>query len=382
MINPIILLECKNLIRMCAVLLVAISGAGCSLTPATPFTAEYHFNIVDCQPPMGTAQPHDRRAYDCATKLDETLRQRFNNARFARSGGGFVQVLTAGISSLFTGLGGANGLTAGTILSAVSAMMPQLGDVFEAKDRAEAYADGMQSIGIAIGTYLMTLAESQDGKINTTRLTTAGASLLDKAIGTRNVVQHRLAGLLPTTEDLRKSRGEFEKAERLSIIPKNDISFLPITVDKNQQPVEVQITNGVPTTASTSNAPVASVELTSSGNKAKIKVGTEEYGRATITIGTNSGASGTVFVRVEKQSFEIDKKAVNLSLKSNTPEKVTAAKGGDFESWTSSDPATVEVKSAGRGTEVNIFAKTLGAAVVTLTNKAGREAKVEVTVSD
>src|SRR5213592_4011599 len=50
-----------------------------------------------------------------AEEVKTTLRERMNNARVARTGGGVIQVLTAAVSAMFTGTTGASAVGTSTI---------------------------------------------------------------------------------------------------------------------------------------------------------------------------------------------------------------------------------------------------------------------------
>lgn len=212
-----------------AVLGLMSFGAGCVLKPAMPISPEYYLiGIADCKE---TDLISDLQIVQCASRVEEGLRQRYNNSRLARTEGGIIQVLTAGVSSMLTGIAGANGLTAGTILSGISAMMPEVSNVIEAKDRAEAYSDGMKSIGTAFSVYRTSIAESHEGTVDSTKITPAGATLYTTLRSAISVVESRLAGLLPTTKELMQARSELERFERVEVIP-SELSLPPLDPKK------------------------------------------------------------------------------------------------------------------------------------------------------
>jgi hypothetical protein len=297
------------------VLALMICGTGCSFTPtAFPFkTAEYYLiNLSECKE---TDLENDKQIVRCASQVEEILRQRYNNARVARSGGGLIQVITAGASSLITGLGGANGLTAGTILSGISAMMPEVSNVIEAKDRAEAYADGMKSIGTALGVYRMSIVESNDGAMNSFRMTTAGATLYVTLRAAISVVESRLANLLPSTEDLKKARSELDRFEKVEVIP----SSLTLTPTGK---ATLTIVNGGQVRAASGNNSIATVteDATSGGTKFNVAATGANCQTTTVALANTTGGRESVIVRIENDSsFVFSTKQIVLKSGATSP---------------------------------------------------------------
>ncbi|MDP6560019.1 MAG: hypothetical protein QF619_07885 [Candidatus Binatia bacterium] len=59
-----------------------------------------------------------------AVLINTKLRERFNNASSAKSSEGFIQVVTAAVSSLLTGTSGAYAVSASMILPGTNAIIP------------------------------------------------------------------------------------------------------------------------------------------------------------------------------------------------------------------------------------------------------------------
>src|SRR5262245_22469525 len=114
-----LLLAYKHFHYRCGLLLFIIASTGCVLTPSTPVATPQYY-LIDLPECKETELSNDLRIVACASRVEEGLRQRYNNARLARTQGGLLQVITAGASSLITGLGGPNGVTAGSILAGIS----------------------------------------------------------------------------------------------------------------------------------------------------------------------------------------------------------------------------------------------------------------------
>jgi hypothetical protein len=239
-----------------------------------------------------------------AEEVKTTLRERMNNARLARTGGGVIQVLTAAISAMFTGTTGASALGTSTILSGVSAIMPELSGVIGAKERAEAYAEGAQAIEDAQALYLKEIAEVEaknntpptSGDGNTPKLTPAGAKLYETTVAAIHVVEKALTGQIPTLAELQRMR---QDANKIEVVP-------PKVTLRPGDKTTVQVSRGGPLTAFASeNDTIASVKLTNV-NTAEITAEAEKDMKkseetTTITFANDRGGSTTIVVTVKKQ---------------------------------------------------------------------------------
>ncbi len=242
----------------------------------------------------------DQTIIDCKVTVVNMLRDRMNSARLARTGGGFIQVVTAAASAMFTGTTGASALATSTILSGTSAIIPELSNVFEAKERAEVYSKGVEMIEDAYAQYLEDITTAKEepsppscspcrSPIGET-LSPAAAVLYGKIGGALHVVEKGLAGQLPTLEELQKA----------SPAPL-DIATRFITLEENSPPYEIRVTRGGPLISSTSNRPnIAAVEIQEDANTAKItpaaKVTKEE--EANILLRNGGGGITTLKVHV------------------------------------------------------------------------------------
>lgn len=289
---------------LCFAFLTVLLASGCALSPAGLIGPKYYLiDIPSCSlapealvqttersgneaavAPGPLSQPNDRRIVECAERVKLILRERFNNARLARTGGGAIQVLTAAVSSIMTGVMGANALTAATILSGTSAVMPEMSEVIEAKGRAEAYTDALKSIERAEAAFLKVMARSHKGKISETAVTPAGAELYDKVRVSIAVMEARLSAQLPSVEELQK------------------LTSRPLTLSgreiKNWKPgstEQVFATSGGPIVhAESSDLNVATVDIDPGGGSIKIKG--VAAGEAEITAENEAGGSASVKV--------------------------------------------------------------------------------------
>lgn len=350
--------------------------SGCAFTPTFPYTSSYYLiDVVECSE---TELINDLQIIRCATKLEQTLRQRYNNARVARNGGGVVQVITAATSSMLTGVAGANALTAGTILSGISAIMPEVSDVIEAKGRAEAYADGMKSIGNALAIYRTSIAESNDGGLYFSRLTPAGAALYATLRAAISVVEDRLAGLLPSTEDLRKSRSEIQRFERIQVIP-GSVSL------KSGEEVVLKIAAGGPVRAAATNG-VAKVTEEENGLAVKVTAGSLPCGWTVVSLGNSLGVRESVTVRVEpRPTFEVSRPDVRTTVGSVT--KLALSGGTDaciITEARSDQPDTLKADITDGGKSVSLSGEKVSKEPVRvrLQNASGRQTSVVVSVEE
>ncbi len=205
----------SNILSLVTLVFVVGMSAGCALWPSR-LAPEYYL-IKPTVYEAGTANNEskvdilvgDADVVIFANAIKKTLRERYNNARVARSAGGFIQVVTAAVSSLLTGTSGGSAIGAATILSGTSAIIPEVSQVIGAKERAEAYADGIKSIENAEARYLKASAEgNKKGKISGKELTPEGAALYKSVLAAVHIVEKRLVGQLPTMKDIEEANGE------------------------------------------------------------------------------------------------------------------------------------------------------------------------------
>jgi hypothetical protein len=363
-------------LRLYILSFLSLIAAGCVSQPATPLTAEYYLiGIPEC---TEIDLVSDLHIIKCASRVEAAFRQRYNNARLARTEGGLLQVITAGASSLITGLGGANGVTAGTILSGISAMMPEVSNVVEAKDRAEAYADGMKSIGTALGVYRKTSVETSDGTINPFRTTAAGATLHVTLRAAINVVEARLAALLPSTDELKKARSEIDRFERVEVIPST--LSLPATGTS----ATLAIVNGSQIRAASSNDNVATVSevVNSGGTRFLITATAKPCDWTNITLANSGGGRETVPVRIEPAAvFSIAVPNITVSQKASPVTVNKLITQGCPLKAVKSDDAKIANVSLVDGQSILITAVAIGETMLRLENQSGRTAHIKTVVT-
>ncbi len=289
-----------------------IANSGCSVvSPARRLGLEYYLVFPGCEL---AEQRSDEKILECTSKVKNMLRERMNNARLARTGGGFIQVVTAAISSLLTGTSGSSAVGAATILSGISAIIPEFSNIIEAKDKAEVYNRGLDAIGDAEAEYLQQIAAMQpeeeestgnpstgnpsapnpstgteSQQISANRLTSAGAQLY-KAVGKAvRLVEKGLTGKLPTLQELQ------ELSPKQLILSAMAVKELKTG---KQNTVTVAVATGGPAVSATTNdATAATATLEDSGMTVVIEGVTPDK-KATITVRNESGGSAMIRVNV------------------------------------------------------------------------------------
>lgn len=321
-------------------MLLLIFVPGCSLSPVYWMHRAdkyYLVGIEECQWALKkdgvlATEITDQKVVQCTGAVKSILRERFNNARLARTAGGAIQVLTSAVSAMLTGINGASAVTAATILSGTSSIMPELSNVIEAKDRAEVYSEGLKAIESGEARYLKAVANKFGGKVDDQKVTPDGAELYDTVFAAVHVVEARLAALLPSVEELQKLRAVSENIEIAPAI----VSLKP------GGDAKVQVTHGGPAnTASSDNSAVASVKLLPGDMVAEIKAEQVNYGWAIIALTNSRGGKGTVTVRVETEPFEINPTQVQVQIDPSKTVTVKVERGGNIKNASWIGPADI-----------------------------------------
>jgi len=281
--------KAKKMFSLSGLLLVPILGTGCSLSPARLAPGYY---LIEPTPVGKDGQNKltvsDAQVVVYADTVKNTLRERMNNARIARTVGGFVQVVTAAVSAMLTGTAGGSVVGAATILSGTSAIIPEVSEIIGAKERAEAFGDGVKAIEIAEAHYLQRVAKMKGGgQISNDKLTPPGAALYESVVASVHLVEARLIGQLPRVEDLQKATSDFSKMDLMPSV---------VTLKANDK-TTIKVSHGGPATAVASdNDMIATVETSDSGYAATITA--KRAGDAVITFANGRGGSITVDVTV------------------------------------------------------------------------------------
>lgn len=272
----------------CAAALVVITG--CSSYKTSNDLSYYLFRpdyIDTASKRAGSSQIQqvsDDDALRFSTGVRHKLRQRTVIARLARETSATLQVLTAAAAAA---LGVASGgvTPAMTALAATSAVVPQFQEVFDAKQRAEAYNQGVTLIGDAESRYLAAV----QGKIANDTLTPAGANLILQVNATLKLVETALVSQIP-------DRKSYDTAHGIISEPiKPPITSLHLPKGANSE-IAV-LSHGKSTVAISENPDVATIVFDASRTNV-LNVIAKKTGNTTFVIGDGSGVTSTVTVKV------------------------------------------------------------------------------------
>ena len=255
------------------VVLLAISVSGCTTTELstingatdahkqTKFSGYEHHYLFEPSPvQMANAAAGaitDQHILDFSENVKEALRRRMNRARLARMFSGTIQVLTAATAA---GLGAVSAnIDTITALAGTSAVMPQLQEIFGARERAQYYEQGASLVEQAQGRYLGAVARKEvDPALP--EISLAAVALFNETVAAITVVEKALVDRLPTVEELQKATGAY-----------SDLKFAPeaISVDVGTE-VEAVI-GGTATVGSVVVGDPQKARATLSGRTVKIK---------------------------------------------------------------------------------------------------------------
>ncbi len=188
--------------RILVLLAVGFLGTGCANYHRFRPTVVEHAGISARA--GNTGDMNDAAVVSYADQTRDILRKRFHIARNVRQTSSTAQVLLAGAA----GLAGAFQAGTSTIvaLASGSAALPQVGDVFDTGNRANAYQQAVAKISEAEDAYFKLRAGMRPVVPDNT-LTIEGALLLEAVNGATDAVELFQAGMLPTLDQLRRAEG-------------------------------------------------------------------------------------------------------------------------------------------------------------------------------
>jgi hypothetical protein len=147
----------------------------------------------------------DAAVVSYADRVQDILRKRFHISRIARETSSTMQVLlagAAGVSAAFT-----VGATAVAGMAFGSAVMPQVGGVFDTGARAVAYEQAVAKISVAENAYFKVRA-GRSPVVPSNALTVEGALLYEAVNGATDAVELFQAGMLPSLEQMRRANAD------------------------------------------------------------------------------------------------------------------------------------------------------------------------------
>ncbi len=232
-------------------------------------------NIVfvdyDVSIPRNNIHVSDADVLGFSSDIQKALRHRMNKSRRVRLGSATIQVLAASIgATLGFATGDANTAAA---FALVSAIIPELQNIFQARGRVEAYTDGLELIKDADALYYKKMTENgsiKDG-VSTKELTPTGSELLVQITACIKLVDKALLTQIPTIEDLEKATGRLRDQFKIKAVPRN-LSF-PVNADRT-----INIINGSVINASPDNANIVTIvkppSISEPLNEIKLRGGT------------------------------------------------------------------------------------------------------------
>lgn len=190
-----------------APLILALILAGCStISPARmlPGAERYYLTSPTILEVCGGPDITD----DCIVKFSverlAVLRERMNNARLAREGGGVIQSVMGLFASMWLGAGGSEATS--MVVSGASAIVPNMAGIFHAEDRATVFAFSVKAIEDGQATYLLARARPQEER--RLALTQEGATLYQVTVSALHVAESLLVDTVPSLGDLQKIRSD------------------------------------------------------------------------------------------------------------------------------------------------------------------------------
>ncbi len=253
-----------------------------------------YFTDLDISVPLTDIKVSDADVIGFSSDIQKVLRWRMDTARRVRMGSGSAQILAAAAGA---SLGLATGSVAtAAALAAFSAVIPELQNIFQARDRSVAYEQGLEMIQDSESRYYQSrTANTSIGTVSTTELTTAGGKLLVEISACLKVVDKALLQTIPTIEDLQAAKGRLDEAlGQIRVVPDN----FGLKLNGTQT---IQVLNSKAFTYSVDNAGVGVVKVKDFDyfkGTDRLEVEGEGVGDATVTVFSNIGRSTSFRVHV------------------------------------------------------------------------------------
>jgi hypothetical protein len=168
--------------------------------------------------PLKDVKVTDADVIGFSSDIQKALRARMDFGRRVRLGSGTVQILAAAAGATLGLI--TKDVTTAAALAAVSAVIPELQNIFQARDRVGAYKDGLALLQDAEARYYQKM--TQNGAITTIsaeKLTPEGSQLLVETAACLKLVDKALFQTIPTIEDLKAATGMLEKLGEIKVVP-------------------------------------------------------------------------------------------------------------------------------------------------------------------
>lgn len=260
-----------------------------------------YFSKLDVSVPLTDIKVSDADVIGFSSDIQKALRWRMDTARRVRLGSGTAQILAASAGATLGFV--TKDVTTAAALAAFSAVIPELQNIFQARDRSGAYQQGLELIQDAEARYYQnrTANGTSIETVSTNRLTKEGGELLVQISACLKLVDKALFQTIPTIADLQAATGRLEEAlGQIKVVP----ASLNVGVNGTQS---VQIINSKAITYAVSNAAIVEV-LNFNPDKPteKIEIKGIKEGSAKVTVYNALGHSGYCDVTVDEvKKFEI-----------------------------------------------------------------------------
>lgn len=243
--------------------------------------------------PIADIKVSDADVLGFSSDIQKALRHRMDKARRVRLGSGSFQVLAAATGATL-GLV-TRDVTTAAVFAAISAIIPELQGIFQARERSDAYSRGLELIQDADARYYQKRTVNVSiREVPGKELTKEGAALLSEVAACIKLIDKALIQTIPTIEDLKAATGKLEEGlGQIKLVPGN----VNIDVQGTQT---VRVINSKAIAYSISNISVVKIENIGefgSGTD-KIKIVGVGTGTSKVTVFNALGRSGYFDVTV------------------------------------------------------------------------------------
>lgn len=310
----------------------------------------------------------DRHAVIFAAQVRDLLRKKATVSRIARETSATAQVLAAAAAATLGAVSGGSS-KAVVILAGSAAVIPNLQEIFTAKERAEAYNQGANLVAEAESRFQAARA----GEVDATRLSLAGAKLIEEIVAALRLVETAIISQIPDIADVQKARGI--RPQTLSV----STDALEIRSGAAGE-VGVVGDSAIQMIAS-ANTEVADVSRITNETR-RVSIRAKDAGLTRVTLSSGAGLRADVLVDVpfqispaaEHQTYRLAKSAsltLNVSNSSHSP--VT------FVNLT---PDFLHMDLKPNMTSVQLRGKAKGSGVIKIANDFGARRTVKIDVVD
>ena len=184
-----------------------------------------NFTDLEVSVPLDDIRISDADVLGFTSDIQKALRWRMDTARRVRLGSGTAQILAAAAGATL-GLATGDVMTAAA-LAAFSAVIPELQNIFQARDRSGAYEQGLELIQDAESRYYLSRTATETiGTVSATELTKEGGELLAQISACIKLVDKALFQTIPTLADLQAATGRLTDAlGQIKVVPNGLMSI-------------------------------------------------------------------------------------------------------------------------------------------------------------